>query len=148
MFLLYCVFVLFVLFGIFWCLVFFFVLCVRVKSYCEKNDKKFKTIFWYFLVPCNLFKLLLRVKTYHEKTNNRKFKTVLITSFILLLNMSYHKALLFLIIINFFNYHNFFNNPSLFQLSWSFSIIKIFCNLFTTCDTIFVKKTQSINSII
>ena len=53
-----CVFVLFVLFGAFQC----------------------------FLVPCILFALFLYVKSYHEK--KKKFKTALMTSFILLLKHS------------------------------------------------------------
>ena len=117
-----------VLFGTFWCLVFFFV----------------------------------RVKPYHE---TKKFKTDLMTSFILLLNLSYHKhyffqlSQFFWIITIFFNYDNlfnyyyFFNNHDLFQLWQSFSIITVFSIItifliITTCDTIFVKITQSINSII
>ena len=31
------------------------------------EKKKFKTIFWYFLMPCILFVLSVRVKSYHEK---------------------------------------------------------------------------------
>ena len=51
----------------------------------------------------------------------KEFKTALIASFILLLNLSYYK-------------HEFFN---LFQLSQS---------LVTTCDTIFMKTSQRTNS--
>ena len=41
--------------------------------------------FWYVLVPCILLVLFMRVKSCHEKKKKKKFKTVLITSFILLL---------------------------------------------------------------
>ena len=59
-----CVFILFVTFG-----------ACKIKSL---------KLSWYFLVSCILFVLFLRVKSYYEK-NNKKFKTVLMTSFILLL---------------------------------------------------------------
>ena len=86
----------------------------------------------------------------------KRFKTALMTSFTLLLNLSYYKheflnhipfqlSQSFSIITIFFNHHN------LFQLSQSFSIITIFFNFFffiTTCDTIFMKISQRTNSII
>ena len=69
-----------VLFGTFWCLVFFLCFFVLVKSYHKKKIKK--------------------------------FKTDLITSFILLLNLSYHNLFqlsqTISIITIFFNYHNLF----------------------------------------
>ena len=132
--------------------------------------------FWCLLV------LFVRVKSFRKKNKiikNKKFKTALITSFILLLNLSYYKheffnhynlfqlsqsfsiitilfnyydlfqlsqsfsiVTIFSIIIIFFNYHN------LFQLSQSFSTITIFFNLFTACDTVFMKISQRTNSII
>ena len=110
---------------------------------------------------------------------SKEFKTALITSFTLLLKIylitsrnlfshnlfqlsqSFSIIKVFLIIIFlitiFFNHHNlfqssqsFFNYHNLFQSSQSFSIffIRIFFNLFTTCDTIFMKISQRINSII
>ena len=33
----------------------------------HEKKKKFKTVFWYFLMPCILFVLSVRVKSYHEK---------------------------------------------------------------------------------
>ena len=89
-----------VLFGTFWCLVFFLCFFVLVKSYHKKN---------------------------------KKFKTDLITSFILLLNLSYHNLFQlsqsFSIITIFFNYHNLFQSlQSFFQSLQSFSIITIFFN--------------------
>ena len=99
----------------------------------------------------------------------KRFKTSLITSFILLLNLSYCKYEFSIITIfsvitiffnynNFLNYNNFFNYHSCFQLSQCFSIITIsfirtffitiFFNLFSTCDTIFMEISQGTNSII
>ena len=100
----------------------------------------------------------------------KEFKTDLISSFTLLLKFILIKAWFFLITI-FINHRNlfpssqsfsiitiFFNYYNLFQLSQSFSIITIFFitmffitiffNLFTTCDTIFMKISQCTNSII
>ena len=64
-----CVFILFVLFG-----------ACRILLWKIKSLK----LSWYFLVSCILFVLFVRVKSYYKK-NNKKFKTVLMTSFILLL---------------------------------------------------------------
>ena len=102
--------------------------------------------YWCFLCVQNLF---------IKKNNNKKFKIALITSFILLLNFTSLQAWTFLITI-FFSYHNFFSIITIFfyyhnffQLSQFFSIITTFFiriyfittffNLFTTCDTIFLK---------
>ena len=62
--------------------------------------------FWCFWCMQNLFV---------KKNIYRGFKTALITSLILLLNLSYYK-------------HGFFNNYNLFQSLQSFSIITIFFN--------------------
>ena len=80
-----------------------------------------------------LFVLFARAKSFRKK-QNKEFITALITSFILLLNLSYYKH-------EFFNHYNlfqslqsfsinavFFNYHNLFQLSQSFSIITIFFN--------------------
>ena len=75
--------------------------------------------------------LLVQVKSFCKKS--KEFKTALMTSFTLLLNLSYYKheflnhnpfqlSQSFSIITIFFNHHN------LFQLSQSFSIITIFFN--------------------
>ena len=55
------------------------------------------------------------VQNLFVKKKNKKFKISLITSFILLLNLSYYK-------------HEFFNHYNLFQSLKSFSIITIFFN--------------------
>ena len=73
-----------------------------------------------------------------KKNNNKEFKTVLTTSFLLLLNFQLSQP--FSIITILFNYHN----P--FKLSKSFSVITIFFNIFTTCDTILMKINQRTNS--
>ena len=67
----------------------------------------------------------------------KEFKTALITSFILLLNLSYYKHEFFLIAI-FFNYHN------LFQLPESFSIITIFFNLLWQLVTLSLWKQVNV----
>ena len=43
--------------------------------------------FWCFLWVQNLLVLFVRAKSFREKKQNEKFKTVLITSFLLLLNV-------------------------------------------------------------
>ena len=68
---------------------------------------------------------------------NKKFKTVLMTLFILLRKLILLQAWIFLMTI-FFNHHNILNNYNTFKSSHYFLI----------CDTIFVKIAQSINSII
>ena len=131
----------------------------------------------YLVLACDVFLFFLCAKSFRKKKN--QFKTALITSFTLLLKIylitsrnlfshnlfqlsqSFSIIKVFLIIIFlitiFFNHHNlfqssqsFFNYHNLFQSSQSFSIffIRIFFNLFTTCDTIFMKISQRINSII
>ena len=45
------------------------------------------SVFWYFLVPCIIFVLFVRVKFDHKK--KKKFKTDLMTSFILLLMIKF-----------------------------------------------------------
>ena len=84
------------------------------------------------------FVLIARVKSFCKKKKQKRFKTALMTSFTLLLNLFYYKHEFFLITIFFnfftifFNYHNllyynfFYHN--LFQLLHSFSIITIFFN--------------------
>ena len=79
---------------------------------------------------CVFSVIFLCVKCFRKK--NKKFKTALITSFILLLNFQLSQP---------FHYN-------LLQLLQSFSIITIFFNLFTACDTIFMKISQRTNSII
>ena len=71
------------------------------------------------LVLLTLLVLFVRAKSFRKK-KIKKFKTALITSFILLLNFQLSQS--FSIIKIFFNYYN------LFQLSQSFSIIMIFFN--------------------
>ena len=71
------------------------------------------------LVLLTLLVLFVRAKCFRKK-KIKKFKTALITSFILLLNFQLSQS--FSIIKIFFNYYN------LFQLSQSFSIIMIFFN--------------------
>ena len=95
----------------------------------------------WFLCFCLVTSLcvFVRVRSFRKK-NKKKFKTALITSFTLLLDLSYLQAWIFLITI-FFNHHSFFqlsqsfsiitiffNYQNLFQLSQSFSIITIFFN--------------------
>ena len=67
-----------------------------------------------------LLVLLVRSKSFCKKIKNKKFKTALITSFILLLNFQSSQS--FLIITILFNHH------SLFQSLQFFSIITIFFN--------------------
>ena len=67
-----------------------------------------------------LLVLLVRSKSFCKKIKNKKFKTALITSFILLLNFQSSQS--FLIITILFNHH------SLFQSLQFFSIIAIFFN--------------------
>ena len=99
-----------------------------------------------FVLLCCLWVWNLFVK----KEKKKKFKTALITSFTFLLNLPYYKQEFFLsqsfsIITIFFNYHN------LLYLFYHFvfsNLFTIFLNLFTTCDTIFMKISQRMNSII
>ena len=68
--------------------------------------------------------LLARAKSFRKKII-KGLKLPLITSFILLLNLSYYKH-------EFFNHYNLFQSLQSFQSSQSFSIITIFfnhCNL-------------------
>ena len=91
--------------------------------------------FWCFLCSWCFLVLFSACKIFSSK-DNKKFETVLIyitTEFIL------SRVLIFLIITIFFNYHN------LFQLLQYFSIITIFL-IIITCDNIFVKTAQCINS--
>ena len=71
---------------------------------------------------CVFSVIFLCVKCFRKK--NKKFKTALITSFILLLNSSYYKHEFFnhynLFIIIFFNYHNLFQLSQLSQFQLSF----------------------------
>ena len=141
------------------CLVAFLCFLVFFDAFCTFGAF---CAFWCFLV------LLVRAKSFCKK-KKKKFKTSLITSFILLLNLSYCKYEFSIITIfsvitiffnynNFLNYNNFFNYHSCFQLSQCFSIITIsfirtffitiFFNLFSTCDTIFMEISQGTNSII
>ena len=99
---------------------------------------------------------LVRVKSFRKKKINKKLKTVLMTSCILLLNFSYYKR-------EFFNHYNlfitifslqsfsimtvFFNYNIFFLVITIFQLLQFF-NLFTTCDTTFMKISQRTNSII
>ena len=65
-----------------------------------------------------LLVLLVRANFFLKK---KRFKTALITSFTLLLNLSYYKD-------EFFNHYNLFQLSRPFQLSQSFSIITTFFN--------------------
>ena len=76
--------------------------------------------FWCFLV------LLVRATSFHKK--NKKFKTALITSFILLLNSPHRKYRFFQSSQSFSMVTILFNYHSIFQLSQSFSMITIFFN--------------------
>ena len=141
------------------CLLSAFFIFLRLFTFCAFTWSRF-CVLWYFLVLFVLFCVLcalwcfLCVRNIFIKKVNKKFKTPLITSFILLLNLSCYKHEFFnhynlfqlkesfLIITifsiisiffnyyNFFNYHNFFNNPNFFQLSQFFSIITIFSKIF------------------
>ena len=69
----------------FWCLVFFWWFCAcKILSWKKKNSLKLSLCLWYLLVHCILFALFVCKKSYHKI--NKKFKTVLIISFILLLS--------------------------------------------------------------
>ena len=96
----------------------------------------------------------LWVRNLFVKKKNKGFKTALLTSFtippkfILLQAWTFSIKILFNHHINYYNllYYNLFNH-NLFQLSQS-SLSESFFNLFTACDTIFMKLGQCINSII
>ena len=100
-----------------------------------------------------LFVLFVSAKSFRKK-KNKGFKTALLTSFtippkfILLQAWTFSIKTLFNHHINYYNllYYNLFNH-NLFQLSQS-SLSESFFNLFTACDTIFMKLGQCINSII
>ena len=111
-----------------------------------------------------LLVLLMHAKSFCKK--QIEFKTALITSFKLLLKLSFYKheffnqsfpiitiffIIIFLVTI-FFNYYNPFQSSQSLSIIIIFFIrivfITIFLNLFTTCDTIFMKISQRINSII
>ena len=106
--------------------------------------------FWCF------FMLFGACKVFSQKKTNKKLKTVLMTSCILLLNFSYYKR-------EFFNHYNlfitifslqsfsimtvFFNYNIFFLVITIFQLLQFF-NLFTICDTTFMKISQRTNSII
>ena len=151
-------------------------LFVHAKSFHKKNFKQSqetsfcshiqKYFYWCsgtnisLLLPCSLLcfclvvslcflcflVLLVQLKSFCKK--NKKFKTALMTSFTLPLNLSYYKHEFFLITI-LFNYHNsvqlsqsfsiisiFFNHHNSFQLSQSFSIITILFNQYNTFQSL------------
>ena len=84
-----------------------------------------------FCLVASLF-FLVRIKSFHKK-KNKEFKTVLITSFTLLLNSYYYKNEFFLshslsIIQSFSMITIFFSYQNLFQLLQLFKIITVFFN--------------------
>ena len=135
--------VLLVLFGAVWC---FLVLFVCAKSFCKKS-KKFKTAL------ITSFSLLLNSSYCKNEFFNHY--NLFITIYFNYHNFSQLSQFFQLqqfssIITIFFNYHD------ASQLSWSFLIITIFFitiffvtiffNLFTYCDTIFMKISVRIRS--
>ena len=146
---------------------------VRVKLFCKKNSKiglitsitlllKFFLLqAWIFLIFFNhhnifewlqYFQIITILFNYYNPFQSYNIFQSLQSFLIITIPSNHHNIFewlqYFQIITILFNYYNSFQSYNISQSLQSFSITTIFFNLFTTCDTIFMKVAQSITSII